>query len=71
MQRMTSDGYPFTDREDGKPEIADRDHIIYKEAVLLRPEDNNGKWYFNLHSGLSWEVSGEYVQDNQRRIFHQ
>ena len=71
IQRLTSDGFPFTDRADGKIETADRDYIVYDEAIILEPKDNSGKWYFNMHSGMSWEVAAEYVQDNRRRTFHQ
>ena len=42
IQWLTSDGFPFTDREDGKTEIADRDYIVYDEAIILEPKDNNG-----------------------------
>ena len=67
IQRLTSDGYPLTDREDGLTEIADKDYVVYDEAIIMEPDQNNGKWYFNIHSGVSWEVDGEYVQDNRRK----
>ena len=69
IQRMTSDGYPMTDRTDGKSETAERDYGLHPEALLLTPEQNNGKWLFNLNSAMSWEVEPQYVDvGRQRRI---
>jgi hypothetical protein len=70
VQRMTSDGFPFTDRTDGRSETADVELELFPEAVLLTPEHNNGKWLFVLGSGQQWQVDPKYVQIGRQRSFH-
>lgn len=69
MQRITSDGAPFTDATDGKPETAPVDMTLYPEAVLLTPEQNNGKWLFQMGTQMSWEVDAENVVSGSKRLF--
>ena len=71
VQRLTSDGYPFSDRTDGESEIAGVDIMIHKEALLVKPEDNNGKYIFQMNTNMSWEVAKEEVIDSARRKFRQ
>ena len=70
IQRKCSDGGPFTDRTDGKPERADEDYELFPEAVMLTPEKNGGKWLFRMGSALLWEVAEKDVQMGQKRSFY-
>ena len=70
IQRLASDGGKLTDTP-GVPEVAEKDYVVYDEAVLLTPEENDGKWLFVLHSALLWEIAKEHVEDGKRRQFHQ
>ena len=67
IQRLGSDGGPLTDRTDGETEVTKQQYVIYDEAIMLEPEENNGKWYLNMNSAMSWEVEAKYVEDNRRR----
>ncbi len=67
LQRRCSDGAPMTDRSDGKPERAEMDYIVYNEAILLEPEENNGKWLLAMGTAMLWEVSDDNVQDGRRK----
>ena len=67
IRRLASDGGLITDRTDGQMETAQQQYVIYDEAIILEPEDNNGKWFFNMNSGMSWEVEAQYVEDNRRK----
>ena len=67
IQRLCSDGGLMTDRKDGEAERAEQQYVIYDEAIILEPQENNGKWFFNMHSGMNWEVEEKYVQDNRRK----
>ena len=65
LQRMTSDGFPFTDRVDGEMERAEMDYIVYNEAILLEPEENNGKWLLAMGTAMLWEVADEDIKDGR------
>ncbi len=71
VQRMTADGYPFTERTDGKSEFTEQTMEIFPEGVLLTPDQNNGKWLFILGSGEQWQLDPEYVAIGRQRSFFQ
>ncbi len=69
VQRVTSDGFPFTDRTDGKSEVAEIALTLYPELVLLTPDQNNGKWLFQMGTQMNWEVDAENVISGSKRLF--
>lgn len=69
IQRRTSDGAPLTDSE-GQQERTDVDYELFPEAVMLTPEQNKGKWVFQIGSAMSWEVDPRYVVVGTQRSFY-